>query len=152
LLDYDFEESIACWVVMTARAFEQALNEELEPLGITYRQWQVLGWLAFERELAQSELAERMRVEAPTLVGILDRMERDGWIVRESSAADRRKKLVRPTERVRPVWDQVTAAARRVRSRATAGLTPEEQVRLKEGMKHIQSNLSTPSRSAKEAS
>ena len=35
VLDYDFEASIAYWVVMTARTFEQALNEELAPHGAT---------------------------------------------------------------------------------------------------------------------
>ena len=33
-----------------------------------------------EGELSQTELAAKMMVEPPTLVGILDRMERDGWI------------------------------------------------------------------------
>jgi MarR family transcriptional regulator, transcriptional regulator for hemolysin len=122
VLKYDFEQSIACWVCRTARAFELALNDELEPLGITYRQWQALGWLAFEGELTQNQLAERMKIEAPTLVGILDRMERDGWIVRAPAKSDRRKKIIRPTPRVQPVWSKITAAARRVRQRALRGV------------------------------
>jgi MarR family transcriptional regulator for hemolysin len=143
VLDYDFEESMGYWVVMTARAFEQALNEELAPHGITYRQWQLLGWLALEGALSQSQLVERMRIEAPTLVGILDRMERDGWITRETSPDDRRKKLVRPTPRVKPVWDKVAGAARRVRARATRGLASETVEQVKQVLAHIQGNLKT---------
>jgi MarR family transcriptional regulator for hemolysin len=126
VLEYDFEESVTCWVCLTSRALERALNEELEPHGITFPQWQVLGWLAFEGELTQSQLAERMRIEAPTLAGILDRMERDEWISRETDPADRRKKVVRPADRVQPVWAKIVAAARRVRARATRGMSPEE--------------------------
>lgn len=141
MLEYDFEESIAYWVCMTARALEQALNEELTQHGITYRQWQVLAWLALEGELTQSQLAEKLRIEAPTLVGILDRMERDGWITRQPDAHDRRKKLIRPTPRVQPVWETVARAARQVRARASQHLTPDELHLLKKIMTVIRGNL-----------
>jgi MarR family transcriptional regulator, transcriptional regulator for hemolysin len=122
VLQHDLEESIGYWTFMVSRAFERALNEELAPHGITHRQCQVLGWLALERELSPSELAERMNVEPPTLVRILDRMERNGWIERQTSTTDRRRKLVRPVSRARPVWEKVLACARRVRDRATQGI------------------------------
>ena len=126
MLHYDFEESIGYWVVISAHAFERALNEELAPLGITHRQFQVLAWLALEGDLSQAELAERMRIEAPTLAGILERMERDDWICRQFSPEDRRRKIVRPTPRVAPLWAEIVGCLLRVRARATQGLTPEQ--------------------------
>jgi MarR family transcriptional regulator for hemolysin len=105
---------------------ERAINEELAAHGITYPQWQVLAWLSLAGgALSQVQLAERLQVEPPTLAGILDRMERNGWIVRESDPTDRRRKLVRPAEdRVAPVWRKMVACAHRVRARATAGIDP----------------------------
>ncbi len=141
MLTHDFESSIGYWIHMTARAFERALNEELAPHGITYRQWQVLGWLALERELTQSQLAERMHIEAPTLVRILDRMERDGWIQRHPSVTDRRKKLIRPTPRVQPVWEQILEGARRVRDRATRNVASAELQHMRDLLLQIQNNL-----------
>src|SRR6266849_3458064 len=41
-------------------------------------------------ELSQRELAERMGVEAPTMVRHLDRLEKDGLIQRRQDARDRR--------------------------------------------------------------
>jgi MarR family transcriptional regulator for hemolysin len=41
-------------------------------------------------ELSQRELAERMGVEAPTMVRHLDRLEKEGLIVRRRDARDRR--------------------------------------------------------------
>ena len=143
MLHYDFEQSIGYWMVTTAHALERALNEELARHGITFRQWQVLAWLAHEGELAQSELADRMQVQAPTLVGILDRMERDGWIVREACSSDRRKKIVRPTPRVEPVWSKMVACAREVRSRATQGIESEQLEQVMEVLGAIQVNLRT---------
>lgn len=145
VLEYDFEESIGYWVCMTSHELERALNAELAQHGITYRQWQVLGWLALEGNSSQSELAERMRVEAPTLVGILDRMERDGWIQRRACPDDRRKKLIVATPRVEPIWSKIAAAARRVRARATQGLNPKELQTLKELLAAVRHNLRTGS-------
>jgi MarR family transcriptional regulator for hemolysin len=138
---YDFENSVGYWVVPTAHALERALNEELAPHGITFAQCQVLAWLALQGELSQAELAERMRVEAPTLAGILDRMERDGWVERRPAPGDRRRKLVRPTPQVEPVWARIVGCCRAVRARATAGIDPDDLRRTFDVLAAVQANL-----------
>src|SRR5690606_30480155 len=102
------------WVTIVALAYHRQLNEALAPYGITFRQSQVIGWLAHEGHLSQNELAARMQIEPPTLGGILDRMERAGWIVRVSSTIDRRKKVIHLTPAVEPVWSQIVDCALRV--------------------------------------
>src|SRR5688500_16496829 len=105
MLNYDFEESIGYWLCVTAGAMQQAINDELSKHGITYRQFQVLGWLAHDgEELTQAELAAKMMIEPPTLVGLLDRMEQQGWITRVGCPSDRRKKLVRLGPAAEAVW------------------------------------------------
>ncbi|MGE3804361.1 MAG: MarR family winged helix-turn-helix transcriptional regulator [Gemmataceae bacterium] len=126
---------------MTGRAFEKALNEELLPLGITFQQWQILAALALEGELFQCQLADRLRIQPPTLIGTLDRMERDGWIRRTGCADDRRKKVVRPTPRVLSVWDKLCDCARRVRTRATRGVDTEDLAQVKEVLAAIRANM-----------
>jgi len=140
-LEYDWEESVGCWVNQTARAFHKALNEELAPHRVTFPQAQVLGWLSMEEGLSQSELAQRMEIEPPTLAGILERMERDGWIVREACPEDRRRKLVRPAAKSRDAWHEVVAIARRVRERATRGIPKARLDELKELLERIRTNL-----------
>jgi MarR family transcriptional regulator for hemolysin len=142
MLRYDFENSVGYWIIQAAHEYQQAVNEELAPHGITWRQSQVLGYLSLHGPLSQADLAEYMRVEPPTLVGILDRMERDGWIRRDSDASDRRRKVVHPTPAAEPVWAKIATCARRVRSRATRGLTAEQLTTLKELLAVIQHNLS----------
>jgi MarR family transcriptional regulator, transcriptional regulator for hemolysin len=141
VLEYDFEEGIGYWACLAARALEQAMNEELAAHGITYQQWQVLAWIALDGEPTQTQLAERLRVEPPTLAGILDRMERNGWVTREADAEDRRRKIVRPTPQVRPVWDKMVACAHRVRARATAGLSTAEIARTRAALSKVLENL-----------
>ena len=138
---YDFEESVGYWTGLASQAFHRAINEELAPHGVTFRQAQVLAWLQLHPQLSQTDLAARMMIEPPTLVGILDRMERDGWIARIGCAGDRRKKLIRALPAADTVWGTVAAISRRVRARATAGMTPEEVEQFKALLRKMQSNL-----------
>ena len=126
---------------MTAHCYERAMNAELAPEGITHRQCQVLGWLALDGDLSQSELAERMNIEPPTLVGILDRMERDGLLTRITSPDDRRRKIVRPLPKAQAVWRKIIACAERVQERATRGLTAEQLDACKEMLDAVRANL-----------
>ena len=144
MLEYDFENSVGYWVCQASHALQRAFNEELAPQGVTFRQAQVLGCLAFEGRLSQTDLAERMRIEPPTLVGILDRMERDGWIRRGGDASDRRRKLVEVLPAAKPAWAKIVAVAKRVRSRATRGMTATQLAQLKKLLTIVQSNLDEP--------
>ena len=141
MLEYDFENSVGFWVCQASHALQRAFNEELAPQGVTFRQAQVLGCLALEGRLSQTDLAERMRIEPPTLVGIIDRMERDGWIRRYGDTADRRRKFVEVLPAAKPVWTKIVAAAKRVRSRATQGMTPGQLTQLKKLLTMVQGNL-----------
>lgn len=141
MLQYDFEESVGYWITLTSHFYQQALQTELAPYGITFRQFQILGWLVYEGELAQNELAERMMVEPPTLVRILDRMERDEWIRRECDSLDRRRKLIVIQPRAKPVWTKMVRCLKRLRERATRGMTSQEIRTLKVLLARVQENL-----------
>jgi len=144
LLEHDFEESLGYWTCMASNALEKAMNEELAAHRITYQQWQVLAWLALAGgELAQSDLADRLQIEPPTLAGILDRMERSGWVIRATDPLDRRKKIVRPTPSVEPVWKRMVSCARQVRARAFRGLSAETIRRTRQVLTRVLKNLSS---------
>jgi MarR family transcriptional regulator, transcriptional regulator for hemolysin len=140
-LEYDFENSIGFWLISGSQAYQRAVNDELAPQGITYRQCQVLCLLSLSGPTSQAELAQKLEVEPPTLVGILDRMERDGWIRREACPEDRRRKLIHATKNAEPIWNKITAAARRVRARATKGLSASQIGQLRELLEVVRHNL-----------
>ena len=66
------------------------------------------------------------------------------WIVRETDPADRRKKHVRPTPAVEPVWKRMTACARKIRGRAMHGLSADEIDRTRSTLNTILENLDSP--------
>lgn len=140
-LEYDWEESVGCWVALTSRSMNKAFNEELAPLGVTFPQAHALGWVAMEGPLSQAELAQRMGIEPPTLAGILERMERDGWIVREPCPGDRRRKLVRAGPAADPVWNRIALTARGLRERAVRGIPKKRLDDLRDVLERIRRNL-----------
>lgn len=141
VLPYDFQDSVGYLLCVTSSAMQEAINAELARHGITFRQMQVLCWLAHEGEsISQGELATRMCIEPPTLVGILDRMEQHGWITRESCSDDRRKKIVRPAA-AEEVWETMIEAMLRVRRRATSRLTTEQTEMLKDMLRTVHATL-----------
>lgn len=144
MLQYDFDNSLGCWVAVTAHSMRRALASQLAKEGITLRQWEVLAWIALEGALSQAELADRLGIEAPTLVGILDRMERDGWLDRFPCAQDRRKKRIRATEKAETLWTRMVDCARRVRIQATQGFSQDELDQFKSQCERIRSNLGSP--------
>jgi len=141
MLKFDIESSVGYWMILTTRDMRRALESELESEEITLRQWEVLCWLSIEERMTQSELAERLGVEAPTLAGILDRMERDGWVERYACPHDRRKKRLQATSKADAIWNRTVECAYRVRARATQGISPDEINQLKSLCDKIRQNL-----------
>ncbi len=67
----------------TARAWRTKLDQRLRPLGLSQGKWRTLIHLSLGgNKLTQKEIAERMGIEEPTLAGLLDRLQEDGWIER----------------------------------------------------------------------
>ncbi|QDT64449.1 MarR family winged helix-turn-helix transcriptional regulator [Calycomorphotria hydatis] len=142
MLEHEFEESLGFWVFTAAHSIETAMNEELAAVGITFRQCQILACLAIHGEVVQNELADHLRVEPSSIVRILDRMERDGWIVRESDPDDRRRKIVRPTPQVEPIWRTIRTQGMSVKQRALEGIPEEAIPVVLNALRRLSENLS----------
>ena len=140
-LQYDFQNSPSFWIGLTNHLLEQEMNRKLAPTGITMRQVQVLAALSLFGERSQVELADDLRIEPSTVVRVLDRMERDGWIERHPAPTDRRKKLIRTTDKVEPTWKRIVALGEEVRSAATKGLSKTELKSLQALLTRVRENL-----------
>jgi DNA-binding MarR family transcriptional regulator len=134
-------ESLGYVINLAARVFERALAEGIAPLGLTTGQFPALLALWEQDGITQSELAQIVRVEQPTMAQALARMERDGLIVREPDPADGRRAVVRLTARGRAVQAPAVAAALDVNRRAAAGLSAEQQQALITTLMELATNL-----------
>ncbi|QDV74807.1 MarR family winged helix-turn-helix transcriptional regulator [Botrimarina mediterranea] len=141
LLKHNFQSDAGYWVHVCAHRFELHMNALLADEGISYRQMQVLAWLAMEGDQSQADLSRCMGVEPPTVVSVIDRMERDGLIERKACPDDRRKRIISPTERALPVWERIIGCAKRINQRATKGLTKSEIATLRSLLERVHTNL-----------
>jgi MarR family transcriptional regulator for hemolysin len=100
----------------TARAWRLKLDERLKPMGLSQAKWRTLLHLSLAGDaLTQAEIAARLGVEEPTVVTLLHRLEKEGWIVRRGSLHDRRCKMVLLGQRAQDVISQISAEAERLR-------------------------------------
>jgi MarR family transcriptional regulator for hemolysin len=129
----------------TARLWRTRLDQRLRPLGLSQAKWRVLLHLAKGGDgMVQRELAERVSVEGPTLVRLLDRMTADGWIERRDSASDRRSKTVHLTDKAQGVTRQIERIARQLRKELLAGLARDDLltcIAVFDGIKHKAEHL-----------
>ena len=101
----------------TARAWRNKLDQRLRPLGFSQGKWRTLMHLSNGgNKLTQKEIAQRMGIEEPTLAGLLNRLEQDGWVERRESSNDRRCKVVHLQRRSKRVTEQIFAAAHALRN------------------------------------
>lgn len=121
-------EQIGLLLAETAGLWRVRLDRRLQPLGLSQAKWRVLLMLAHGGDdgLLQRELAESIGVEAPTMAGLLDRMEKEGWVLRRVRSDDRRCKSTVLTDRARDVVNRVLDEARAMRDEVCQELETSE--------------------------
>jgi homoprotocatechuate degradation regulator HpaR len=96
--------------MMLARALEAVkpgFRAVFAQFDMTETQWRVLRILWENDGCGLMELSRATLVSAPSLVGVISRMVRNGLVVRERSAADRRQIDVRLTQKGRTLKKRI---------------------------------------------
>jgi MarR family transcriptional regulator, transcriptional regulator for hemolysin len=125
--EYDFENSIGFIVNRAARSFVKALDLELHAkVGVTVSQWKVIVMLVKQNGLTQKETADKLGLEAPTLIPIIDKMEKEGLIVRKVDPSDRRNNRIYRTEKADALWDRMMECTSKVRQVAIKDIPDED--------------------------
>ncbi len=94
-------------LVWAYQAFSQYSNQHVKSLGLTPPQFDVIATLGNTEGLPFKELGEKTLITKGSLTGIVDRMERQGWIQRVTSHEDRRSTLARLTPKGQKLFQQV---------------------------------------------
>lgn len=122
----------------TARAWRTRLDQRLRPLGLSQGKWRTLMHLSRGGDkLTQKEIAEHMGIEEPTLAGLLNRLEDDGWVKRQESPNDRRCKIVHLQRRSRVVLDEIFSAAQELRDELLQDVPTSDLETCKRVLTHI---------------
>jgi DNA-binding MarR family transcriptional regulator len=119
------------------RLAEQALGG----LGITPQQFALLVVVQRNPGSRQSLLAKARGLDKSTLVPMIDRLERDGYVERRALATDRRIKTIWITPRGEEVLERAVPLVRGLDDRIGAHLAPDERSELLRLMEKIRRGI-----------
>jgi MarR family transcriptional regulator, organic hydroperoxide resistance regulator len=136
------EETISFLLAQVGKAHRNAANAALQGVELHVGQEMVLFHLTNEDGLTQTQLAERMCIEAPTLTRMLQRMEREDIIKRLADSDDARVSRVYLTEHARSLQPRIEECWMDLEQQTLAGLTQEERLLLRRLLLQVRSNLS----------
>jgi MarR family transcriptional regulator for hemolysin len=123
----DLEERFSGALHNTSRAWRQAVDRRLKFLGVSQASWMTIAVAAKARlPLSQSELADRLGVEGATMVAMIDRLVKAGFVIREPSTTDRRIKRIVLTQAGNVLYDKVRAEATAFRKELLANVDPNK--------------------------
>lgn len=88
---------VADFIMYTQRSFLLDLSRELNRGNVSYAQFFLLGYLATEQQLTMTDISRKMGHSTAAATGLVDRLEKLGYVERVHAADDRRKVLVKIT-------------------------------------------------------
>jgi len=128
---------------LAAKKIHMAMERYADARGLSEGRIHIVMRLAGQPEhrLPLGDLAEMLEVAPRTITGLIDNLERDGWVQRLPDPTDRRSIQAQLTKKG---LDQVQAMLRDVRHRqasTTTGLSPDELVQLRHLCLRLVQNL-----------
>lgn len=108
--------------------------------GLTMPQYQLLLAAMYGDATTLGSLAEELNCSRGNLTGVADRLERDGWLVRERSTEDRRVVNIRLTEKGNKVWEIKREVAKEMAEMAKIW-SPEERGLMLRSMEKMYADL-----------
>lgn len=121
-----------CFRLYTAaRLVTSAYTPYFKEFGITYPQYLVLMVLWEKDNRVISEITDLLKLETNTVTPLLQRMEKQGLIVRQKSVSDSRQRLVSLTKEGKKLEEQIkevpNCLARKI---VNDGINPDELISL----------------------
>lgn len=136
-------------IARITRLMRQLVDNELRSSGLTEATWRPLVYLDRHREgIRQKELAAALEIEGPSLVHLLDSLERRGLIERREDEADRRARRIYLTPRGRDLQKWVFKVSETVQQRLLAAVGAADLEACDRAFKAIEAMTEEPLRIA----
>ena len=90
---------MADFIMFTQRSFLLNLSKELNKGNVSFAQFFLLGYLANENYLTMTDISKKMGHSTAAATGLVDRLEKLGYVQRLHASEDRRKVMVQITRK-----------------------------------------------------
>jgi MarR family transcriptional regulator for hemolysin len=140
-MPFRIEDHTGVLIKKAARLFEQVANRDLDKLGVTYAQTIFLIRLWEKDGQNQMELAKSAGLKQPTVVRMLDRMERDELVKRVRNKDDRRVFNFYLTSKAKKACQKLESHADTMNKIASASISKKDIEKLNQLLAKVIENL-----------
>ena len=126
------------------RAALKSLNARLRKERITFSQYNVLLALSRKGPMQMSKLSDHMLVAPANVTGLVDRMERKGYVRRRRDERDRRLYVIEATEKGTRVFTGISSRFRQYTGNLGSTLTREERASTLAGLRKVRAEVERP--------
>lgn len=122
----NFEKHIAFATTTASKAINDSFNNVVLKYGVTRSQCVAMYYIDLAKSIGQKELAKKMNIRESTMTGLLDRMQRDGLIVRKLDNEDMRKKTISLSKKGDEKLDEIFHVAKEFINQAVRKVNEED--------------------------
>lgn len=143
MVRYDFQNSIGFIINRIGKSLIYIIDQELrKKVGVTFGQWKVIIILANnDNGLTQKEIADKLVLEGPTIIPIIDKLEKDGFVIREVDTKDRRINRIYLTEKSHSSLDDMIECVSRIKKISLNEISEENIALTKNTLEKMWLNL-----------
>lgn len=124
---YNFDNSIGYKVYRTSRVFQKAFDLELRhKVGMTLSQWRVINVLVSFNGITQKEIADKLELEAPSLIPMIDKLQSLELVERRSDPKDRRINRIYLTKKAESLYESMHECGLSIIKSATKGINQDQ--------------------------
>lgn len=140
-----FKDNISFIVKHISVGVDRYVNNELKEFGLTLTQMRVMGFIKHRGELdtSFSNIEEFLSVSHPTVIGIIKRLEQNGFVIVNTPTTDKRVRLVSLTDKHKDLFKSFDESQLRLEGKLVSNLTDKEIANVKNCLNVMLSNLHT---------
>ncbi len=140
-------------VARIARRMRQAVDAEMRLVGLTEATWRPLMYLRTLGDgVRQKELATALSIEGPSLVRVLDNLERRGLIERREDESDRRARGIHLTRAGRELAVRAARIGASFQTRLLNGVPTADLETCERVLETLEREMEEPSQTAEQPS
>ena len=122
----DFTSSLPMLLNRSLDAIMPPYRDLFQEFGVTEQQWRVLRVLWEQKHLTSAQISNLTLLPSPSLVGILDRLEKKDLVKRLRSTSDRREINIKITNLGRELQSKVMPKVKLIQNQTKEKLSPTE--------------------------
>jgi len=137
----DFTTSLPMLLNRSLDAIMPPYRDLFQEFGVTEQQWRVLRVLWEQKHLTSAKISILTLLPSPSLVGILDRLEKKELVKRLRSSSDRREINIIITDKGRKLQSEVMPKVKKIQDQLKVILTDPEWRELNKSLEKIRSKV-----------